>query len=79
MLNVFPVLRGFTLRLPHFVTKGVANELRGQRSPLKIGLLNGLMLGCGPLQAMYIMAAGTGSAEEDATMLSSAWAPCCRS
>jgi uncharacterized protein len=69
MLDVFPALRGFTLRLPHFVTKGVANELRGQRSPLVIGLLNGFMLGCGPLQAMYIMAAGTGSPQEGATML----------
>lgn len=69
MLDVFPALRGFTLRLPHFVTKGVANELRVQRSPLMIGLLNGFMLGCGPLQAMYVMAAGTGSAQEGATML----------
>jgi sulfite exporter TauE/SafE/copper chaperone CopZ len=69
MLDVFPALRGFTLRLPHFVTKGVANELRGQRSPLVIGLLNGFMLGCGPLQAMYITAAGTGSPQEGATML----------
>ena len=34
-----------------------------------IGLLNGLMLGCGPLQAMYVMAAGTGSPQEGATML----------
>ena len=47
----------------------MANELRGQRSPLVIGLLNGFMLGCGPLQAMYVMAAGTGSALEGATML----------
>ena len=69
MLDIFPALRGFTLRLPHFVTKGVANELRGHRSPLVIGLLNGFMLGCGPLQAMYIMAAGTGSPQEGATML----------
>jgi sulfite exporter TauE/SafE/copper chaperone CopZ len=69
MLDVFPALRGFTLRLPHFVTKGVANELRNQRSPLVIGLLNGFMLGCGPLQAMYITAAGTGNPQEGATML----------
>ena len=69
MLDVFPALRGFTLRLPHFVTKGVANELRGQRNPLMIGLLNGFMLGSGPLQAMYIAAAGTGSPQEGATML----------
>jgi copper ion binding protein len=69
MLNIFPALRGFTLRLPHFVTKGVSNKLRGERSPLVIGLLNGLMLGCGPLQAMYIMAAGTGNPLEGASML----------
>ncbi|HTJ55471.1 MAG TPA: sulfite exporter TauE/SafE family protein [Nitrosospira sp.] len=69
MLDVFPALRKFTLRLPRFITKSVANELRDQRSPLVIGLLNGLMLGCGPLQAMYIMAAGTGSPQEGAAML----------
>ncbi|HEY6043429.1 MAG TPA: sulfite exporter TauE/SafE family protein, partial [Nitrosospira sp.] len=69
MLDVFPPLRRFTLRLPRFFTKGVANELRVQRSPLVIGLLNGFMLGCGPLQAMYIMAAGTGSPQEGAMML----------
>ncbi|MEO6562830.1 MAG: sulfite exporter TauE/SafE family protein [Nitrosospira sp.] len=69
MLNVFPVLRNFTLSLPRFVVQGVSNELRNRRSPLAIGLLNGLMLGCGPLQAMYIMAAGTGSPQEGATML----------
>ena len=34
-----------------------------------IGLLNGLMIACGPLQAMYVMAAGTGSAIEGAKML----------
>jgi sulfite exporter TauE/SafE len=69
MLDVFPSLRRFILRLPHFITKGVANELRDQRSPLAIGLLNGFMLGCGPLQARYIMAAGTGSPQEGAAML----------
>jgi len=69
MLGIFPVLRSFTLRLPHFVAKGVSNKLRGERSPLVVGLLNGLMLGCGPLQAMYIMAAGTGNPMEGAAML----------
>jgi sulfite exporter TauE/SafE/copper chaperone CopZ len=69
MLNIFPALRHFTLSMPHFVTKGVPNKLRGERSPLVIGLLNGLVLGCGPLQAMYIMAAGTGSPLEGAAML----------
>ena len=69
MLDVFPLLRNFTLRLPRSVVRGVSNELRHHRSPLAIGLLNGLMLGCGPLQAMYIMAAGIGSVQEGATIL----------
>ena len=34
-----------------------------------IGLLNGLMIACGPLQAMYVMAAGTGSPVEGAKTL----------
>ncbi len=38
-------------------------------NPLVIGLLNGLMIACGPLQAIYIMAAGTGSMVEGAKML----------
>ena len=34
-----------------------------------IGLLNGLFIACGPLQAMYVMAAGTGSMIEGAKIL----------
>jgi hypothetical protein len=34
-----------------------------------IGLLNGLMIACGPLQAIYVMAAGTGSMIEGAKLL----------
>ncbi|MDF9392993.1 heavy metal transport/detoxification protein [Methylococcus capsulatus] len=69
MLNVFAFLRHFTLRLPRAVERGVANEARRRRHPWAIGLLNGLLLGCGPLQAMYIMAAGTGSPKEGAAIL----------
>lgn len=69
MLNVFALLRHFTLRLPRFLARGVANEVRSRRNPLIIGLLTGLLLGCGPLQAMYIMAAGTGSPREGAAIL----------
>jgi plastocyanin len=36
---------------------------------MTIGLLNGLMIACGPLQAIYIMAAGTGSMIEGAKLL----------
>jgi len=61
MLNVFGFLRGFSLRMPKTVNRAVAGELRKpSRSALRTGLLSGLLLGCGPLQAMYVMAAGSG-------------------
>ncbi len=69
MLDLTPSLRSFTLRLPKSFTRNVSSNIKTQRSPLVIGLLTGLLLGCGPLQAMYIMAAGTGSPEEGATLL----------
>jgi len=70
MLNIFPSLRRLRLRMPKFLSKftGEAHE-KHSSSPLIIGLLNGLMIACGPLQAIYIMAAGTGSAIEGAKLL----------
>jgi sulfite exporter TauE/SafE/copper chaperone CopZ len=52
ILGVFPALRKLTIRLPRFHT--------GSKSPLIVGLLNGLMP-CGPLQAMQIFALSAGS------------------
>ncbi len=69
MLNVLPSLRKFTLRTPASVQRFVNRESSNTSNPLIIGLLNGLMIACGPLQAMYVMAAGTGSALEGAKML----------
>jgi len=69
MLDLTPSLRSFTLRLPKAFTKEVNSNIKTQRSPIMIGLLTGFLLGCGPLQAMYIMAAGTGSPEEGAKLL----------
>ncbi|MBU0667120.1 MAG: sulfite exporter TauE/SafE family protein [Nanoarchaeota archaeon] len=60
MLNIFPILRKIQLRTPKFITNFVGKNSK-YSSPLTIGLLNGLMIACGPLQAIYIMAAGTGS------------------
>jgi sulfite exporter TauE/SafE/copper chaperone CopZ len=60
MLNVFAFLRRFTLRMPSTVNQTLADELRKPNQPLRTGLMTGLLLGCGPLQAMYVMAAGTG-------------------
>lgn len=68
LLNVFPVLRKFGL--PSSISRFAGKEShKYSNSPLVIGLLNGLMIACGPLQAIYIMAAGTGSAWEGAKLL----------
>lgn len=69
MLNVLTVLRRFTLRLPKAANQQITNALRQRRSPLVTGLLTGLLLGCGPLQAMYVMAAGTGDPIQGAKIL----------
>ncbi|AEG01684.1 sulfite exporter TauE/SafE family protein [Methylomonas methanica] len=60
MLNVFGFLRHFTLRLPGSLNRQISAGIRKQRNALTTGLWSGLLLGCGPLQAMYIMAAGSG-------------------
>ncbi|MBD3354915.1 hypothetical protein GF361_02935 [Candidatus Woesearchaeota archaeon] len=69
MLNIFPVLRKIRFKTPQFISKFTSKETQKHSSPLVIGLLNGLMIACGPLQAIYIMAAGTGSALEGAKLL----------
>lgn len=67
MLNVFPILKKFQIPQPAFVSRFV--EKNQKRGPFIIGLLNGLMIACGPLQAMYVLAAGTGSMVTGATYL----------
>ena len=69
MLNVFPWLRKIRIKSPLFINKLIGKGSQKHSSPLIIGLLNGLMIACGPLQAMYIMAAGTGSMLEGAKIL----------
>lgn len=69
MLNVFAVLRRFALKLPMTVNRRISGGLRRRRSPLVTGLLSGLLLGCGPLQAMYVMAAGNGDPVQGGIML----------
>ncbi len=62
--------RKFQIRWPKALNKWLGEESKlHQQSPLIIGLLNGLMIACGPLQAVYILAAGTGSMLEGAKML----------
>ncbi|NOU13538.1 MAG: sulfite exporter TauE/SafE family protein [Methylococcaceae bacterium] len=69
MLQVFPALSHFQFRTPGFVMRFIGKEYRKHSNPFVIGLLNGLMIICGPLQAMYVMAAGTGSWLEGAKIL----------
>lgn len=69
MLNIFPVLRKIQFRTPQFISKFTYGKRKGHSDPLTIGMLNGLMIACGPLQAIYIMAAGTGSMIEGAKLL----------
>lgn len=69
MLEVFPALKHFQLKTPSFVMRFVGKEYRKHGNPFVIGLLNGLMIICGPLQAMYVMAAGTGSWSQGAAIL----------
>lgn len=60
MLGLFPSLRKFAPRIPSIISKKVNAEKARSKSPLIVGLLNGLMP-CGPLQAMQIYALSTGS------------------
>jgi sulfite exporter TauE/SafE len=61
LLGVFPWLRQFNITPPKALTSLVDGQRERSRSPLIIGLLNGLMP-CGPLQAMQLYALSTGSA-----------------
>lgn len=69
MLDWFPALHRVGPRMPRFLGRFVGTEARRRKSPFLLGLLNGLMIACGPLQAMYVMAAGTGSVLEGARLL----------
>ncbi len=58
MLNLLSWARSLSIGTPSFTHK--LTQKHG-KSPLMIGLLNGFMLACGPLQAIYLMAAASGS------------------
>lgn len=60
MLGILPALKRFHIQMPAGIRNSLLGET-GERGPLIVGLLNGLMP-CGPLQAMQLYALGTGSA-----------------
>jgi len=68
-LTRFRFFRLFSIRMPSFLSRFVFVESGKTGSPFVMGLLTGLMIGCGPLQAIYVLAAGTGSMMEGAKML----------
>lgn len=69
MLDLFSGPSCLNWVFPKSIMQGVQAGMRRQPKPLLTGLLTGFLLGCGPLQAMYIMAAGTGSPREGALLL----------
>ncbi len=68
-LNVFSVLKRVRIKQPEAMTRYANKKRRNSRSPFFIGFFSGFLLGCGPLQAMYIMAAGNGDPIEGAKFL----------
>lgn len=69
MLRLFSGMTWLSWNFPKFLMHGVQSGMRRKPRPLVIGLLSGFLLGCGALQAMYVVAAGTGSAREGALLL----------
>ncbi|MDP1771223.1 MAG: sulfite exporter TauE/SafE family protein [Methylobacter sp.] len=70
MLKLFPAFR-----LPWLhsksgtVTQRIYQDIKPRRNPFSVGFLSGFLLGCGPLQAMYIMALGTADPLKGALLL----------
>ncbi|GHU82112.1 heavy metal-associated domain-containing protein [Clostridia bacterium] len=59
LLGLFPSLQKLSPHMPRFFADKI-NKQKQSKSPLYVGLLNGLMP-CGPLQAMQLYALSTGS------------------
>ena len=69
MLNVFAPLKRVRLTQPESVMRFAIKRRKQARSPFFIGFFTGFLLGCGPLQAMYVMAAGTSDPIQGAKIL----------
>lgn len=69
MLNLFSALKRIRIKQPAAVAKFAIEHRKQSRSPFFIGFFSGFLLGCGPLQTMYVMAAGYGDALQGARIL----------
>ena len=68
-LNLFSTLKRVRIKQPKAMASYIIAKRRNTRSPFLIGFFSGFLLGCGPLQAMYIMAAGNGNPLQGAIFL----------
>ena len=70
MLKLFPQFRLPSLRSKSgTVTQRIYRDIKPRREPFSVGFLSGFLLGCGPLQAMYIMALGVADPLKGALLL----------
>jgi uncharacterized protein len=70
MLKLFPKFRLPSLHSKSgTVTQRIYRDLKPRRNPFSVGFLSGFLLGCGPLQAMYIMALGVADPLKGALLL----------
>ena len=70
MLKLFPKFRLPSLRSKSgTVTQRIYRDIKPRREPFSVGFLSGFLLGCGPLQAMYIMALGVADPLKGALLL----------
>ncbi len=69
MLGTFSVLKAIRIKQPEAMINYALEKRQQSRSPFIIGFFSGFLLGCGPLQVMYVLAAGNGNALEGAKFL----------
>jgi len=70
MLKLVPKFRLPSLRSRSgTVTQRIYQDIKPKRNPFSVGFLSGFLLGCGPLQAMYIMALGIADPLKGALLL----------
>lgn len=69
MLSIFPSLKVIRIKIPEAISQIITRRRRLSRSPFYIGFFSGFIIGCGPLQVMYVLASGNGDAIEGAKIL----------
>lgn len=69
MLNIFSILKAIRFKQPEKMATYAKEKRQQSKKPFLIGFFSGFILGCGPLQVMYVMAAGNGNALDGAKFL----------